>query len=415
MLRVEKAKKVSAVVNVPPSKAHSLRAILIAAVTPGRSRIIRPLLAKDQLFALLAIGKLGAKVKENKKELVITGVPKFRKCRINVGSSGFAARALMALAATSAEEIVVDGSAQLRKRPVRELGDALVHLGARVHYLGRTGFLPVAVRGPLKGGTITLDSRRSSQFLSALLIAAPLASSPVTIKVKKLVSRPYVDLTIEVMRAFGVRSVSVKGSEFSVLPQAYSPAVFRIEGDYSAAAFLLEAAAITGGRIGVNNLPMESMQGDRRVLDILKKMGCIVRQMPDFLSLRSTSRLKPVIADMRGCPDIVPPVAVACAFADGKSILKSVSHLRFKESDRLKSLILNLEKMGAKARVVGNDLVVHGSAQLKGAEIEPFDDHRIAMAFAAAGLRTGGMRIKDPECVNKSFPDFWRVLAEITK
>ncbi|MEK6955007.1 MAG: 3-phosphoshikimate 1-carboxyvinyltransferase [Candidatus Micrarchaeota archaeon] len=405
-------KPVNASIIAQPSKAHTLRAIIVASLAGGKSVIEKPLLADDQLAAIKAMRRLGAKIIIQEKELVIIGIPKFKKIALNAGSSGFLARALLAIATASGEGITVDASPQMRKRPISELCLALSQLGAKIIFLRKPNHFPAAIKGPLKGGKIVLDAGKSSQFLSAILLAAPLASASIEITAKNLVSGPYVNITLEIMEKFGVK-VQKRGNEFKIAPQKYMPTNMSIEGDYSSAAFFMELAAITGGKVKIAGLSRETKQGDKAILPILEKMGCNIHRSRNTVEVTGPKILKPVIFNMKNFPDLAVPIAVTAAFANGTSILQNIGQLKFKESDRLEAIKINLGKMGVKVEERNGNLAIHGNSNAHGATINPFNDHRIAMAFAIAGLRTGNMKIRNAECVRKSFPTFWKEIEKL--
>ena len=409
---VEKIKQLDAQIVAPPSKAHTLRAIITAALAKGKSEIENPLLAQDRLEAISAMEQLGAKISRNGGKLIVEGMAEINTKAVNVGSSGFLARTAIAICATADHEITIDGSDQMRKRPVGELCHGLTKLGAEIEFLKEIGKLPLKIRGPLKGGKITLDGSESSQYVSALLTAAPLAIGETEIAAERLVSAPYVDITMEVMEKFGIK-IEKKENCWRVKPQPYCPANISIEGDYSAAAFFMETAAITGGKVEISNLNPQTKQGDIAVLEIFEKMSCKIIRNGKNVGITGPEQLNAIDLDMQQTPDLVPPVAVAAAFAEGKTVLRNLSHLRIKESDRLAALMENLLKIGSKAEIRGNDLHIEGSSNIHNAIIDPKNDHRIAMAFAIAGLKVG-MKVENAECVNKSFPDFWEVIARLS-
>jgi 3-phosphoshikimate 1-carboxyvinyltransferase len=409
---VERLTKLNAKLVAPPSKAHTLRAIIASALAKGKSEIENPLLARDQLETISAMEQLGAKISRKGSKLIVEGIPKIKTDKINVGSSGFLARAAIAICATADHEIIIDGSEQMRRRPVGELCNGLTKLGAEIVFLKDIGKLPLKIKGPLKVGKITLDGSESSQYVSALIMAAPMARGEIEIEVEKLVSAPYVNITTEVMEKFGIK---IKKTEncWHIKPQLYKPANISIEGDYSAAAFFMEVAAITGGKIEISNLNPKTKQGDIAVLGIFEKMGCKISRNGKNVGITGPNQLNAIDLDMQQTPDLVPPVAVAAAFAEGKTVLRNLSHLRIKESDRLAALMDNLLKIGAKAEIIGNELHIEGSQNVDTATIDPKNDHRIAMAFAIAGLRIG-IKVENAECVNKSFPDFWELIARLS-
>ncbi|RPI54824.1 MAG: 3-phosphoshikimate 1-carboxyvinyltransferase, partial [Deltaproteobacteria bacterium] len=261
-----------------------------------------------------------------------------------------------------------------------------------------------------------LSVSKSSQYLSSLLLVAPIARNPAKITMDgPFVSRPYVDLTLAVMAAFGVK-VQEKGDSFLVPHMTYKAKKYQIEGDASSASYFWAAAAVTGGKITVENIPPYALQGDAAFADILSSMGCSIKKDSGGVTVQGPSRgmLKAIEVDMGRWPDVVPTLAVVAAFAQGTTVIKNVAHLRIKETDRLKAVAQELSKIGTSVKELEDGLIIEGTRDMHGSLIDTYDDHRIAMAFAVAGLRVSGIRIKDPVCVQKSFPAFWQHWQEIT-
>ena len=424
MIEIRRIKALDAVVRAPPSKAHTLRALFIAALAEGISTIKNPLLANDQLTAIKALEKFGVKIDREKqgKELVVRGsggqlkLPK----KVDAGESGVTMRFLASLASVAGRQgqvCTIDASPRMRKRPVDGLVDSLRGLGAVATYAKTNGFPPINVEGStLFGGKAFINARHSSQFLSSLLIAAPYAEEDVELVVDGVVaSKPYIEITLETMGDFGVKVGREGFKRFSIQSgQRYKARQYGVEGDYSSAAYFFAAAAVTRGKVRVKNLRRDTKQGDAIFPKLLERMGCFVKRIGNEIEVQGPDKLKPVSADMRGCPDIAMTLAVVAAFANGKSAIENVSHLRLKESDRLAATIGCLRKIGAKAETNGTDIIVYGNPKkLHGATIDPRNDHRIAMSLAVAGLKVRGMKILGEECVQKSFPNFWEELEAI--
>ena len=416
-------KKIHARVRAPPSKAHTLRAFFISALARGESTIIDPLLADDQLTAIAALRNLGVRITIGEQD----GVPCAKIAgsllqstplihQIQCRDSGVTLRFLVALCAMISSEkvssIVLDGSPRLRERSIEPLVNALSLLGAKIHYLGQHGYAPVRAQcGTLVGGRTMLDSSMSSQFLSALLIAAPLLEKRTQIRLTSSVSSaPYVEITKDMMAHFGIRLQNVEGVMEG--GQQYRAAKFFVEGDSSSAAFLFSAAALCGGSVSVANLRADSKQGDKIFPSLLQRMGCLVNSCGDIVTV-SEKASKPITIDMNSFPDVVMPLAVICAAIPGQSVLSGIGHLRDKESDRLVALECELKKVGAGVRIAQDSLIIDGRAKLHGAEIDSWGDHRIAMAFGVLGLAIDGMIIQNPDVVGKSYPQFWKMLEEL--
>ena len=285
--------------------------------------------------------------------------------------------------------------------------EALRQVGVQAVSDKGDGCPPVTVTGGLTGGRASLSGSISSQYLSALLFIGPLAPKGLKIDITgSLVSRPYVDLTLEVLSDFGI-SFYREGYRYFELPggQCYLPQDYAIEADASSASYFWAAAALTGGRVTITNLSLESSQGDAAFPAVLGRMGCAVESTPAGLTVQG-GELRGVEVDMATMPDLVPTLAVLAAFATGDTVITGVAHLRHKESDRLAAVAAELGKLGIEARETADGLVIRGGTP-KGAVIHTYNDHRIAMSFAVAGLKTPGVSITDPDCVAKSFPDFW--------
>jgi 3-phosphoshikimate 1-carboxyvinyltransferase len=319
-------------------------------------------------------------------------------------------RLLSALAALSPRRLILSGTERMAERPIQELIDSLQQLGVQVRTVKGNGCPPVeVVGGPLEGGAVNIDCRTSSQYLSALLLIAPCTAKGIEITVTAgPVSKPYVDMTIGVMNNFGITVGREDYSRFLVAGrQPYRAGVYTVEPDASQAGYFWAAAAVCGIRVKVTGIAPDSSQGDVKFTRVLAGMGCEVIKEPDGI-LVAGGRLQAAEIDMEDMPDMVPTLAVVAAFAEGTTVIKNVAHLKVKESDRLSAVVNELVKMGIQARCSENELVVAGGRP-HGAEIETYGDHRMAMSFAVAGLVTPGLFIRNESCVEKSFPEFWKV------
>jgi 3-phosphoshikimate 1-carboxyvinyltransferase len=298
----------------------------------------------------------------------------------------------------------------MAERPIQDLIEALQQLGVRIRSLNHNGCPPLEIIAEkISGGSVAINCRKSSQYLSALLLIAPCTDRGLEIQVTEgPVSRPYVDMTVEVMGKFGV-TVDRRGYEwFNVTGgQIYRAGTYPVEPDGSQAGYFWAAAAVCGTEVKVHGVTADSRQGDVNFANLLASMGCEITAEPDGITV-SGSALRAIEVDMGDMPDMVPTLAVVAAFAEGTTIIRNVSHLKAKESDRLAAVVNELGKLGIEARCSGDALRVAGGRP-HGAQIETYGDHRIAMSFAVAGLVTPGVFIRDENCVKKSFPDFWRV------
>jgi 3-phosphoshikimate 1-carboxyvinyltransferase len=401
---------VDAILTLPGSKSYTHRALMAAALASGESALVNALKAEDTELTAQALAQLGAAVNWQGTTIRVTG----RGGRwqpvsdpIYLGNSGTSMRFLTALVALGEGEYLLTGTERLCQRPLGELLDALGQVGVRAISEQRNGCPPVRVTGGLIGGRARLSGAISSQYLSALLFIGPLAPQGLEIEITgDLVSRPYVDLTLEVLGDFGV-SYFREGYRYFELPgqQCYLPREYQIEADASSASYFWAAAALTAGKVTITNLSLESTQGDAAFPNVLGRMGCTIESAPAGVTVQGAP-LQGITVDMATMPDLVPTLAVLAAFAQGQTVITGVAHLRNKESDRLSAVATELQKLGIEVRETEDGLVIRGGKP-KGAVIETYNDHRIAMSFAVAGLKAPSIVINDPDCVAKSFPDFW--------
>jgi 3-phosphoshikimate 1-carboxyvinyltransferase len=403
-----------------PSKSATHRALVTASVAEGSSTIRGPLDAADTRRTLEGLRALGIRVDERDGAWIVHGaggaIPGGGS--IDLGDSGTSARFLAALASLGARPSALDGSLRLRERPMDELIRALAALGATV-VTGGERALPLRAGGSrVRGGTTVLSGARSSQFASALLLAAPAFAHGLHLEVAPpRVSFPYVRLTIETLESFG-GLVEVEGeAAFWVPPQRLNATTFAIEGDHSSASYLLAAAAIVGGRVRVRGLRAESAQPDARFLRDLATLGCRVETDGAGVAVEGSGHVPPFSWDLADAPDLAPTAAVLALFAKGPCVLSGLSHIALKESDRLTVLADNLNRLGARAAVDGGTLSIvpppRGAAH--GGTITVAGDHRIAMAFAIAGLSLRGVTLDEPDTVAKSYPRFWDDFAGLVR
>jgi len=408
-------------VSAPPSKSYTHRAVILASLAAGETVIEEPLLSDDTRYTIDACRSLGADIKQDGNRLKITGtggqirVAADRQ-RIFAGNSGSTIRMVAPLAALSQNRVILDGDSRLRQRPIGDLLSALESLGIHAHSLNNNGCPPIEIRGgKFNTGEVTIPGQVSSQHVSALLMIAPYTTEGLRIKIAEgLRSRPYIDITLDVMQAFGVEAVNKDYKQFLVKGgQEYKARHYRIEGDYSSAAYFFAAGAIGGQPVTVKNLKNNSVQGDRYLLNILSQTGCSVEYQKEQVRISRHDELKGVILDMGDYPDIVPTVAIVAAYAQGKTEITNIGHLRFKESNRLSDTAAELAKMGIKADVTESTMVVYGGKP-RGAEIEAHGDHRMAMSFAVAALfAEGDSTVNGAEAVTKSYPQFFADLAKL--
>jgi 3-phosphoshikimate 1-carboxyvinyltransferase len=406
--------------RVPSSKSVTHRYLNLALLSGAPVVIERPLLAEDTRLFFAALGRCGFRVEEADDEVRLTpGERPAGEVEIFCGNAGTMLRFLVATLAVVPGLWRLDGVPRLRERPVGPLVDALRSLGARVEYLAAEGYVPLRIEGgTLRGGVATLDAGESSQYLSALLMAALRAPSEVVIEVPTLTSRPYVDVTIAAAATFDGHIERAGPRAYRIRPSALRGGRARVEGDYSAACYPAAAAALTGGEVILDGLLPDSRQGDREFMDLLAAMGAEVFWKGDDLRIRGGGELQGIKADLSGMPDQVPTLAALAPFAHGETLIHNVAHLRIKESDRLEAMAVGLKALGADAREGRDSLWLPGL--WAGAEppsgtvhIDPRGDHRIAMSFALVGLRRPGVVVDHPEVVAKSYPGFWRDFLKI--
>jgi len=406
-----------AVVSVPGSKSVANRALVCAMLSKEASRISGIPTGDDARVVLDVIRDSGRSITNLGNEVIIgeTSVLTFPGI-VDAVLAGTSSRFLTAVAALFDTTSIIDGEEILRSRPMADLHDALVTLGAEVSHLGEVGHLPVSVsRGSLSGGDIHIAGNVSSQFISALMLIGPMLDAGLVIHVDGLlVSRSYVDMTAHVMRSFGA-SVTINDSTITVSSGPYSGREYAIEPDYSSAAFPLVAISIREGRVVIPGLATASLQGDSEIISILKTMGmsCVISGSDISVSRLATTEVLPLVMNMSDCSDLVPAVAVACCMATGESVLSGIGFIRNKESDRLGDLANELNRAGGNVIVEADGLRISGPCSWKSVVFDSHHDHRMAMALSLLSLCTAGVQVADPEVVTKSWPTFFFDMAPI--
>jgi len=411
--RIQPLATLDSEVTIPGSKSLTARALMIGALASGDSLLKNPLRAEDTEYMIQGLEALGVQIEKPPDGLLICGTggklsPPSEP--IFLGGAGTAVRFLTTAVGLCGVEVVIDGNQRMRERPIQDLLEALKPLGIVARSMNGNGCPPVVVENvQFEGGQTTLRGSKSSQFLSSILLSSPYARNGVEVEVTQgLVSQSYVDLTMGIMTDFGCQVEHEDHRIFRILPGSYHGREYRIEGDMSSASYFLAAAAVTGGRIRVKGICPHSKQGDKGFPDVLEAMGCRVRRDDSSIEVIG-GPLRGVDVDMKTMPDSVQTLAVVAAFARGTTRISQVEHLRYKETDRLAALKRELRRIGIQADVEEKTLVVQGGDPQE-AEIDTYQDHRMAMAFAVAGLRVPGISIRDPGCVNKSFPTFWTLM-----
>lgn len=405
-------------IRPPGSKSLTNRALIVAALAEGRCRLTGVLDSDDTRVMVASLRRLGIELEQGAAACTIdiggcAGRPPADSADLWLQNSGTSIRFLTALCTLGQGQFRLDGNARMRERPIRDLVDALNALGGRTACELGTDCPPVTVAAAgLPGGVAMVAGNISSQYLSALLMAAPCASGPVELRIAgELVSEPYVEMTLGVMSHFGVHVEREDASRFLIEPQQYCAADYAIEPDASAASYFFAAAAITGGEITVEGLSAHALQGDVRFVDALERMGCEVERGSNQMTVRGRP-LCGIDIDMNDISDTAQTLAVVAPFAEGPTRIRNVTHMRHKETDRVHALTVELQRLGLRVEEHDDGLTVWPGA-MQPAAIETYDDHRMAMSFALVGLRSPGVSILDPGCTAKTYPQFWTDLKRL--
>lgn len=413
-------KSIDATIEVPGSKSYTNRALLIAALARGASTVTGALFSDDTRYMCNALQQLGVEINTDEKRATFDvygngGDIPVSSAQLYIGNSGTTSRSLTAYVSLGRGRFVIDGDAPMRHgRPISDLLDALTQIGVSARSQFDNGHLPVIVEANrLTGGKTRLDVSKSSQFLTALLLIAPYAKNDVEVEVVGDREMPYIDITLSVMEAFGVQVVSEGYRYFRIEGgQRYQPRIYNIEPDASNASYFFAAAALTGGRVTVQHLHLDSIQGDVQFVRILEQMGCQVTLSNGGITLTGPHQLKGIDVDMRTISDTSLTLAAIAPFADGKVTIRNIEHTRWQETDRIHAMVTELRKLGVPV-VEHQDGLEISPSPITPAAIDTYEDHRMAMAFSLVGLKTSGIRINNPECVSKTFPNYFQVLEEL--
>ncbi|TCL03811.1 3-phosphoshikimate 1-carboxyvinyltransferase [Sodalis ligni] len=421
-LTLQPVAHINGIVNLPGSKSVSNRALLLAALARGTTRLTNLLDSDDVRHMLAALAALGVtyRLSADRRQCEVDGqghaLTAAAPLELFLGNAGTAMRPLAAMLCLGRHDILLTGEPRMKERPIGHLVDALRQGGAEVEYLEQENYPPLRLRGGFRGGEIEVDGTVSSQFLTALLMAAPLAAEDTVIRIKgELVSRPYIDITLTLMETFGIR---VRHENYRVFylkgNECYrSPGHYLVEGDASSASYFLAAAAIRGGTVRVTGIGKNSVQGDIRFADVLERMGAVIRWGDDFIEC-TRGELHAVDMDMNHIPDAAMTIATTALFAGGTTRLRNIYNWRVKETDRLSAMAAELRKVGAEV-VEGEDFIeITPPKTLKFAEIGTYNDHRMAMCFSLVALSDTPVTILDPKCTHKTFPDYFQQLAAIS-
>jgi 3-phosphoshikimate 1-carboxyvinyltransferase len=422
-LTLQPIRRISGDIHLPGSKSLSNRALLLAALAEGRTRV-KNLLDSDDIRRMhSALAALGVAVARDGDDTIIDGQPGVfpmapDEHHFDLGNAGTAIRPLTAVLAMRAGRYVMDGDSQMRERPIGHLVDALRQIGIDAQYKGAHGYPPVAIIGGTGvAGDITIPGNISSQFLTALLLALPLLPGNSQINIEgDQVSKPYLDLTLHIMDRFGVSATHDSYQTFNIKGgQRYqSPGDYLVEGDASSASYFLAAAAIKGGTVTVNGVGRDSVQGDVLFAGVLEAMGATIERGPDFIRV-SRGQLHGVDLDLNHIPDAAMTIATTALFARGPTTIRNVYNWRVKETDRMTAMATELAKLGANVSTTDDSITIVPPRELKAAAIDTYNDHRIAMAFSLAALGDQPVTINDPGCTAKTFPTYFDTFASICK
>ncbi len=417
MIEIRPVSKISASISVPASKSYTNRAYIIASLAEGLVRLKHPLISDDTRFMKTALEQFGIDISESQDEIIVHGMGGQLQAptkEIFVGNAGTTMRFLTTLATLAPGITRLTGNERMQERPIEDLLDCLKQLKVEAKSIKNNQCPPLEINGgqPL-GGAIQLAGNKSSQYLTSLLMCAPYFQNPTTIKIiGELTSKPYVDITLDIMKTFGINVENESYRAFKIpVGNKYKPQTYSVEGDASSASYFFGAAAITGGEVSVTNLNPKSAQGDIGFPSVLKQMGCDVSVSSEKITVRGKP-LKGITINMNSMPDVVQTLAVVSLFAEGKTTITHIGNLRIKETDRIEALSKELTRLGAQVET-GEDYLVIQPGPLKGTNIITYDDHRMAMSFSLVGLKLPGVRILNPKCVEKSFPGFFEELEKL--
>ena len=421
MIEIQPIRKpIDASIEVPGSKSYTNRALLVAAMARGVSTLTGALFSDDTRYMSASLRKLGVKIDADEKQARFDvhgngGEIPVSQADLYIGNSGTTSRSLTAYVSLGHGKFVIDGDEPMRHgRPIADLLDALRQIGGSARTQFENGHLPVIVEADgLEGGKTQLDVSKSSQFLTALLLIAPYAKNGMEIEVVGKREMPYIDITRSIMAAFGVQVISEDYKFFRIKDgQQYQPRAYNIEPDASNASYFFAAAALTGGRVTVQHLNLDSAQGDLEFVHILEQMGCQTTVANTGITVTGPRHLKGIDVDMRTISDTALTLAAIAPFADSKVTIRNIEHTRWQETDRIHAMVTELRKLGVPV-VEHQDGLEISPAPITPAAIDTYEDHRVAMAFSLVGLKIPGIQINNPECVSKTFPNYFQVFEQL--
>jgi len=417
LIEIKPVQNLQATITVPGSKSYTNRALLIAGLTDGECRLEKPLVSDDTKYMIRALKAFGISVQEEKEAFIVSG--KGGKLSapgedIFIGNAGTAMRFLTTFSALAPGKTRLVGGERMHERPLADLLDCLTQMGVEAVSTNDNGCPPIDIAGgEVPGGEVQLAGDKSSQYLTSILLSAPYFKNDTCIHIQgDLTSKSYADITLDIMKTFGVSVINESYQRFKVKAgDRYNAQTYKVESDWSSASYFLAAAAVTGGEVTLTDINPHSVQGDAQFTSVLEKMGCRIEKKSNTLQIKGNP-LKGITINMNNMPDAVQTLAVTALFAEGETVIQGIGNLRIKETDRILALANELTRLGAEVEA-GEDYLVIRPGDYRGAEIETYDDHRMAMSFAVAGLKIPGIRIKNPTCVEKSFPDFFQRFANL--
>lgn len=414
---IPKSGPLDATVTAPPSKSYSVRALLLAAMSSGTTTVINCLDADDTRYALEALRALGFDIAGNLTREVYIGPRRTMSANevpIFVGNAGTAMRFFTGWLAFTPGRFLLHGEERMHQRPIGDLVEVLKQIDAEVEYVEKEGYPPLRIRGKkMRGGFhVTISAETSSQFVSALMLGGATLPDGITLRISTMASGPYIDITADILQTFGA-NVTRDGDTIHVRAGRLERAEYRVEGDYSSASYWFAAAAATKGRMRVRGLAIPTAQGDAGFLDILSAMGCGIEVSADEIVVTGAEQLRGGVFDCNATPDVVPTLAAIAPLADSPVEIVNVANLRVKESDRLATVTSELRRLGVTVEERPDSLLIQPGWSHEPAVIETHNDHRIAMAFAIAGLARGNVTIAKEQVVSKSYPGFWKALEKL--
>ena len=430
ILKVKNISSIGGVVKAPPSKSYSHRAVILATLAKGTSKLYDMLYSEDTLASIRVCKALGAEITKEDDYLEVVGtggkLHNSSKEPIDLANSGTTLRLMTSVSALSDNDVILTGDDSLKTRPMGLLMNALEPLGINTESLNGNEKAPILIKPGYHGGETNIYGNVSSQFISSIIISSPLSEQGVTLYVlPEFKSKPYVDMTLDIMKKFGVKTLSgyylkhescdkehksCKIDEFKIKRQNYVACDYTVEGDYSSASYLLALIAINGGKAKILNLFKKSKQGDKLILDILEKMGAKIKRFDDYVEIESDGKLKAIDINLSNAPDLLITVAVLAAMAEGTSNITGVAHARVKETDRIDTTCRELEKLGCKLEEFEDGMSITGG--VNSGVVDSHADHRLAMAFSLVGLRHD-IEITNGEVFDVSFPNFIEAMGEL--